>query len=283
VTRASRVWREHCFTDRRISGAAGIRTVQPPAVPAAGHGGDGAWNIVEPVEVTMVVGLIYLTVAIIAVALAALAFVVNRGNGRMFVAFTLIEIIIMAIIGVINGVLGTPNAMLGRFFMTFSGSYGFLAFAVITGFFFISGPLCGYIIRKPGAATLAETMNGVAQVLSGNPNGIMVLGAGFLQGFMADLGFAFFGYRKWTLPVIALSGFLSPVLQEIPEVYFFGFGDMGIAWNLLALAIRMVSGAVYAVVLVRPIALALVKAGVLRGTAIAREQATVVAAPAAAE
>ena len=231
----------------------------------------------------MVVGLIYLTVAIIAVALAALAFVVNRGNGRMFVAFTLIEIIIMAIIGVINGVLGTPNAMLGRFFMTFSGSYGFLAFAVITGFFFISGPLCGYIIRKPGAATLAETMNGVAQVLSGNPNGIMVLGAGFLQGFMADLGFAFFGYRKWTLPVIALSGLLAPVLQEIPEVYFFGFGDMGIAWNLLALAIRMVSGAVYAVVLVRPIALALVKAGVLRGTAIAREQATVVAAPAAAE
>lgn len=231
----------------------------------------------------MVVGLIYLTVAIIAVALAALAYVINRGNARMFVAFTLIEIVIMAIIGVINGVLGTPNAMLGRFFMTFSGSYGFLAFAVITGFFFISGPLCGYIIRKPGAATLAETMNGVAQVLSGNPNGIMVLGAGFLQGFMADLGFAFFGYRKWTLPVIALSGLLAPVLQEIPEVYFFGFGDMGIAWNLLALAIRMISGAVYAVVLVRPIALALVKAGVLRGTAIAREQATVGAAPAAAE
>lgn len=230
----------------------------------------------------MVVGLIYLTVALLAVALAALAFVVNRGNGRMFVAFTLIEIVIMAIIGVVNGVLGTPNAMLGRFFMTFSGSYGFLAFAVITGFFFLSGPLCGYIIRKPGAATLAETMNGVAQVLSGNPNGIMVLGAGFLQGFMADLGFAFFGYRKWTLAVIAFSGFLAPVLQEIPEVYFFGFGDMGIAWNLLALVIRMVSGAVYAAVLVRPIALALVKAGVLRGTAIARE-AAVVAAPAAAE
>jgi energy-coupling factor transport system substrate-specific component len=231
----------------------------------------------------MIVAMIYLIVAAIGIVLAAIAYSMNRTSGKFFVGFTLIEIVVMAVIGVINGVLGTPNAMLGRLFMTFSGSYGFLAFAVICGGFYISGPLCGYIIRKPGAATLAETMNGVAQVLSGNPNGIMVLGAGFLQGFMADLGFAFFGYRKWTLPVIALSGLLAPVLQEIPEVYFFGFGDMGIAWNLLALAIRMVSGAVYAVVLVRPIALALVKAGVLRGTAIAREQATVVAAPAAAE
>src|SRR6266851_4462336 len=218
----------------------------------------------------MSVGLIYLIVAAIAIALAAIAYLVNRGQGgRTFVAFTLLEIVIMAVIGVINGVLGTPNAMIGRLFMTFSGSYGFLAFAAICGFFYISGPLAAYIIRKPGAATIAETMNGVAQVLSGNPNGVMVLGAGFLQGFMSDIGFAFYGYRKWTLSVIALSGALAPLLQQIPEVYFFGVGDMGISYHLLALAIRMISGAVYAIVLVKPIAHALARAGVLRGTAVA--------------
>ena len=229
----------------------------------------------------MSVGLIYLIVAAIAVALAAIAYFVNRGQGgKTFVAFTLLEIVIMAIIGVINGVLGTPNAMAGRFFMTFSGSYGFLAFAAICGGFYIAGPLCGYIIRKPGAATIAETMNGVAQVLSGNPNGVMVLGAGFLQGFMSDVGFAFYGYRKWTLSVIALSGALAPLLQQIPEVYFFGVGDMGLSYNLLALAIRMVSGAVYAIILVKPIAFALVKASVLRGTGVAREEAVAhIAAP----
>ena len=136
----------------------------------------------------MTVGLIYLTVAIIGIVLAAIAYTIEpRRRGQFFVGFTLMEIVIMAIIGVINGVLGTPNAMLGRLFMTFSGSYGFLAFAAICGGFYISGPLCGYIIRKPGAATIAETMNGVAQVLSGNPNGVMVLGAGFLQGFMSDI------------------------------------------------------------------------------------------------
>src|SRR5712672_4508501 len=221
----------------------------------------------------MSVGLIYLIVAAIAVALAAIAYLVNRGQGgKTFVAFTLLEIVIMAIIGVINGVLGTPNAMAGRFFMTFSGSYGFLAFAAICGGFYIAGPLCGYIIRKPGAATIAETMNGVAQVLSGNPNGVMVLGAGFLQGFMSDMAFAFYGYKNWTLGVVALSGALAPLLQQIPEVYFFGVGDMGLPYNLLALAIRMVSGAVYAIVLVRPIARGLARAGVVRGTAVAAEE-----------
>ncbi len=217
----------------------------------------------------MNVGTLYLIVAAIGIALAAFAYFRSRTGGTFFVAFTLMEIVIMAVIGVINGVLGTPNAMVGRLFMTFSGSYGFLAFAAICGGFYIAGPLCGYIIRKPGAATLAETMNGVAQVLSGNPNGIMVLGAGFLQGFMSDFGFALYGYRRWTLSVLAMSGALAPLLQQMPEVYFFGVGNMGLSYNLLALLIRMASGAVYAIILVKPIAHALARAGVLRGTAIA--------------
>ncbi len=220
----------------------------------------------------MNVATLYLIVLVIGVVLALIAYMRNRNLGTLVAGFTLMEIVIMAIIGIINGVLGTPNAMLGRLFMTFSGSYGFLAFSAICGGFYLSGPLCAYIIRKPGAATLAETMNGVAQVLSGNPNGVMVLGAGFLQGFMSDLAFAFYGYKRWTLGVIGLSGALAPLLQQIPEVYFFGVGEMGIGYNLLALIIRMISGAVYAMVLVRPIARGLAKAGVLRGTAIADEE-----------
>jgi energy-coupling factor transport system substrate-specific component len=48
---------------------------------------------------------------------------------------------------------------------------------------------------------------------------------------------------------------------------------LGLGYNLLALAIRMVSGAVYAIVLVKPIAHALARAGVLRGTALASAEA----------
>ena len=90
------------------------------------------------------------------ISLVAIAWGLNKGQVKGFQGFTLMEIVIMAIIGVVNGVLGTPNAMLGRFFMTFSGAYGFLAFAAITGGFYLSGPLAGYIVRKPGAGDTAE-------------------------------------------------------------------------------------------------------------------------------
>jgi energy-coupling factor transport system substrate-specific component len=50
---------------------------------------------------------------------------------------------------------------------------------------------------------------------------------------------------------------------------------MGISYNLLALAIRIASGAVYAIILVKPIAHALARAGVLRGTALATAEAPV--------
>jgi len=58
----------------------------------------------------------------------------------------------------------------------------------------------------------------------------------------------------------------------------FGVGDMGISYNLLALVIRMISGALYAIILVKPIAHGLAQAGVLRGTAIAKDQSPVAAA-----
>lgn len=211
--------------------------------------------------------LIYGAVLVAGAILVGIARLINR-DMKSFAKFTLMEIVIMAILGVLNGVLGTPNAMFGRFLMTFTGSYGFLAFSAITGFFYIAGPLAGYIIRKPGAATIAETINGVAQVLSGNPNGAAVLGAGFLQGLMSDIGFSFFGYRRWGLVPIMVSGALAPLLQEAPEVYFFGVGNMGWGYNLLAILIRMISGALYAALLVIPIGKGLAKSGVFKGTAL---------------
>src|ERR1700680_1264849 len=94
---------------------------------------------------------LYLIVAAIGIVLALIAYLRNRNNvGGIIIGFSLMEIVIMAVIGVINGVLGTPNAMLGRLFMTFSGSYGFLAFAAICGGFHIFGPACGDITRQRG-------------------------------------------------------------------------------------------------------------------------------------
>jgi len=93
----------------------------------------------------MNIGTLGRIVGAIGVVLAVIAYLINQTSSRFFVAFTLTEIVIMAVIGVINGVVGTPNAMLGRLFMTFSGSHGFLAFAAICGGFYIAKPLAGSV------------------------------------------------------------------------------------------------------------------------------------------
>ncbi len=66
------------------------------------------------------IGELYLTVIAIGLVLAALAWAVNRGKGPLLTSFILLEVVVMAIIGVGKGVLGKLNAMLGRLFMTFS-------------------------------------------------------------------------------------------------------------------------------------------------------------------
>jgi Predicted membrane protein len=220
----------------------------------------------------MIAVIMYVILFAIALGALWLCYRQNKSKGEQnkLSKFTLLEIVIVAVVGVVNGVLSTPNAIFGRFLMTFSGTYGFLLFSVAAGGFYVSACLAGYIVRKPGAAVLAEVFNGIAQLLTGNPNGIVALLAGFLQGVGAEVAFASFGYRKWTLAVVMLSGALSPILQQIPEAYYFGVGPLGIPFNVLSLVLRMLSGAIYAGVIVIPLATTLAKAGVLRGTKLDR-------------
>jgi energy-coupling factor transport system substrate-specific component len=220
----------------------------------------------------MIAIVMYAALFIVSIAALWICRQTNKKKGGNIKAspFTLMEIVIIAVIGVVNGVLGTPNAIIGRFLMTFGGQYGFLLSGIISGGFYLSACLAGYIVRKPGAATMSETFNGIAQLLSGNPNGVVALLAGFFQGVGSEVAFAAFGYRKWAVGVVMLSGFLAPILQQIPEAYYFGVGPLGIPFNILSLVIRMVSGAIYAGVIVIPLATTLVKAGVLRGTRLDR-------------
>jgi len=89
---------------------------------------------------------------------AAIAYFMNRTLREVLrQASPLMEIVIMAVIGVINGVLGTPNAMLGSLFMTFSGSYVLPRLPPPSAAASTSPPRsAAYIIRKPGAATLVR-------------------------------------------------------------------------------------------------------------------------------
>ena len=183
------------------------------------------------------------------------------GKKKVFQKFTTSELVIMAVIGIVFGVCGTPIVFVGRFFMTAMGSVGWIGFAAVLG---------AYITRKPGAAIIAEVISGVAQILSGNPNGAIVLITTFLQGLMADAAFAVGGYRKWTMPFVCLSGASSALLGYWVDAYFFGITETTTALILGAIAVRMLSGALFGILGVA-IFKAVAKSGVLRGTALDKE------------
>ena len=193
-----------------------------------------------------------------------------NGKKKFFKKFTTSELVIMAVIGIVFGVCGTPIVFVGRFFMTAMGSIGWIGFAAVLGWFYLAGVLGSYITRKPGAAIIAEVISGVAQILSGNPNGAIVLITTFLQGFMADAAFAVGGYKKWTTPFVCLSGAASALLGYWVDAYFFGITETTTALIVGAIAVRMVSGALFGILGVA-IFKAVAKSGVLRGTALDKE------------
>lgn len=187
-----------------------------------------------------------------------------------FQGFKTSEIVILAVIGIVFGVGGTPMVFVGRFFMTALGSLGWMGFALILGWFYLAGVLGGYIVRKPGAAIIGEVISGVAQVLSGNPNGVIVLVTTFLQGLGADLGYALLRYRRWGAVPVMLAGAFSSLFGTWIDAYFFGMLDIGLLFNIIAWIIRMISGAVFGIVGMA-IFNAVAKAGVLRGTELDKE------------
>lgn len=184
-----------------------------------------------------------------------------------FKSFTTMEIVLMAIIGVVFGIGGTPVVFVGRFFMTAMGELGWMGFAAILGWFYLAGVIGGFVVRKPGASTLTEVISGVAQILSGNPNGVIVLLTTFLQGFGSDFAYGIFGYKKFSPWVVALSGALAAPLGVWVDAYFFGVLNQGLWFNILAVVIRIISGAVFGL-LGMAIFTAVAKSGVLRGTAL---------------
>ncbi|MGI6365516.1 MAG: ECF transporter S component [Bacillota bacterium] len=194
----------------------------------------------------------------------------KEGKKGFFKAFTTGEIVILAVVGIVFGVGGTPMVFLGRFFMTALGTYGWIGFALILGWFYLAGVLGGYIVRKPGASTLGEVISGVAQVLTGNPNGVIVLITTFLQGFGADAAYAIFGYKKWGPFQVALAGVFSSFLGTWIDAYFFGMLEISLWFNIIAWVVRAISGAVFGLVGM-VIFNAVAKAGVLRGTMLDKE------------
>lgn len=120
---------------------------------------------------------------------------------------------------------------------------GQVAQEIVFGMWFVSGLLGGYVIRRPGAALMANTLAALAEVLLGAPAGPILVLTGLMQALGPELVFAATGYRRWGWPVMLLAGVVAG-LVALPWNWFrLGYFVLPPGLLVVLLAARIIGGA----------------------------------------
>lgn len=118
---------------------------------------------------------------------------------------------------------------------------GFQADQLVYGMYFIASTVAYLIIRKPGVALLAEIGAASAELITGSEWGLSVLVSGIVQGLFAELVFAAFRYRNYSLGVAGLAGIAACIASFIMDLYYNYIDDLA-AWNLTVMIVARVIG-----------------------------------------
>lgn len=180
-------------------------------------------------------------------------------------AYSTLDFVLAILLGTLLGVINTQFAIAGNFIVAIGGV---LLLQLIYGWFFLAGSMTGMITQKPGLATLAMALNGVIQVLTGNPFGIVIFAVGILQGIGIDIVLALRRYRDFSIPTMALAGAVAASIYA-PLDYVVFFQQTPIMEFLLWVVLRALSGVVFGILTVL-IVRALQGTGVLNSFAVAR-------------
>lgn len=187
----------------------------------------------------------------------------------MLKSWKLKEVVLMSLFSVVFGIVYLLFLHAGNIWAGFIGP---IAYEWIFGIWFIVSIICMYIIRKPGAAVISETIAAAIEVLLGNAVGPRLILSGVIQGLGAEAAFAVTRYKRFDLWVLMLAGAGSAIFSFIYGYFLGGFSVFSTGYVLLMFGLRIVSGAVIAGVGGKAIADGLLATGSLRGYAIARSE-----------
>ena len=146
------------------------------------------------------------------------------------------DIVVAAVIGVVFGVI----------FAAWNTLYAGLAWVpvpfadVVYGMWLVPAILAPIVIRKPGAALFAEMAAASVSALLGSQWGPDTLLSGFVQGAAAELVFAFVGYRRWSLPILATAAVASAVGAWAHDWVIY-YADFAVEVQILRLVVMAVS------------------------------------------
>ena len=180
------------------------------------------------------------------------------------------DVIRMAILGVVFAAVYMAVFQGGLAISTALTPLGLSSFGfeIIYGVWFMAATLAAYIIRKPGAALIAEVLASAIELLMGNSGGLTVVLTGVIQGAGAEVVFALFRYRRWNLLSMSLAGMLSAVFIFCYELYYLNYIALAPTLLIGQLAVRLVSAALFSGVICKLAGDGLAKTGVVKSYAI---------------
>ena len=168
----------------------------------------------------------------------------------------------------------------GAVFVAWNGLWGlstplFVALppaqSVLYGVWLLPGVLVGLIVRRPGAALFGGLVSAAVSAVIGSQWGLDALISGAIQGGAAELGFALFLYRWWTLPVAVIAGALAGLGAAIHDIAVY-YPATDLTYWAIFTAGTVLSGALIAGVGGWMLLRALVATGVLHEFAAGRDQ-----------
>ena len=180
------------------------------------------------------------------------------------------EVIMVGIIGVIFALVsfGTAHGISIPLLLPFAAA-GFppsYSFEVVWGIFFMSATFAGYIIRKPGVCLGATMLAVLIQFLMGNATGPLIFLSGLVTGLGAEIGFGILKYRIWNYCSLMLATTGCAILSFGLTWWTLGYHTMDLTILTVAFIFftRLISGFLFATIIVKLLADGLAKSGVLK-------------------
>ncbi|MEQ6389209.1 ECF transporter S component [Bacillaceae bacterium S4-13-58] len=187
----------------------------------------------------------------------------------MLAKWKLREVILLSVLSAVFAVVYLAFTQFGNVLF---GMFGMIGYDIIFGIWFIVSIIAAYIIRKPGAAFISETIAAAVEVLIGNAVGPMLIISGMIQGLGAEVVFAAFRYRKYSTVTLMLAGMGAAVFSFVWGFYVSGLASLSSTYLTAMFIVRLVSGALLAGLLGKYLSEGLAKTGVLHNYPLGKER-----------
>ncbi|WP_295014450.1 ECF transporter S component [uncultured Microbacterium sp.] len=189
-------------------------------------------------------------------------------------SWRVVDIVVAAVLGVAIGLVFWIWNTIGFAWFTAADALtpGFGGIAV--GIWLLGGVVGGLVIRKPGAAIVVEVVAAIVSMLIGNMWGVSTVLEGLAQGLGAEIVFALFLYRRFSLPVAMLAGVVASCGSWLFEMFWGSSPNIlkSVEFNAIYLGALVISGALLAGLLGWLLVRALAATGALSRFAAGRER-----------